>query len=192
MVRNCIWSFTNSRSVFGTSDVMVHVQRFICLWTAGFCALSRSSFCRECSTELQKHLACTEVLNPCWFNNHSILTLTGSVVAVQDFTADRVQLHSSHGHSSAFHHFTNGTERSGCFPSLPLAVRGALAGKRADFTGITVSSTTKVSLSEKYLPDKGYQRGFFYRTHQQRWRWYISRKYLPVKYYFSFGLKAFK
>lgn len=74
--------------------------------------------------------------------DHNILTLTSSVVIVQDFTAGRVQLHSSHRHSSSvFDRISLPMAQRGesVFLLFPFTVRGALAGKRADSTGITVS-----------------------------------------------------
>lgn len=74
--------------------------------------------------------------------DHNILTLTSSAVVVQDFTAGRVQLHSSHRHSSSvFDRISLPMAQRGesVFLLFPFTVRGALAGKRADSTGITVS-----------------------------------------------------
>lgn len=91
------------------------------------------------STELQKTSCMRRSVKPLLVRDHSILTLTRSVVVVQDFTADRVQLHGSHGHSSVFHHISLPKAQKGAGDSPPHTVRGALVGKRADSTGITVS-----------------------------------------------------
>lgn len=98
---------------------MAHVQRFICLWAAGFCALSRSKFCSQCSRELQKTSCMHRSVKLLLVRDHSILTLTRSLVVVQDFIADRVQFHSSHGHSSVFHHMSLPMAWKGVGTSLP-------------------------------------------------------------------------
>lgn len=109
---------------------------------------------RAAQNILDRHTSVKSLL----IRDHSILTLIRSGVVVQNFTAGKVQLQSSHGHSSVFHHITLPMAQTGggVFLLFPLTGRDALAGKRADSTGITVSlAPPKI---EKYLQDKRCQR----------------------------------
>lgn len=64
MIWNYIWSFTNARSVFRTSDVRWFVSKeLFASGQEGFYALNRGSFCS--SIELKKWLAFTEALSYC-------------------------------------------------------------------------------------------------------------------------------
>lgn len=121
MVWNCIWSFTNARSVFRTSDVRWFMsEESSASGQEGFCVLNSGRFCS--SVELKKIPSMHRSIKLLLIRKCNILTLTRSVVVVHDFTADMIKLHSSHYHSSSVlssHCCPNGTEQIRCFPFFP-------------------------------------------------------------------------